>query len=104
MLLEITLGTQRIRISALCPSGVYRSYLSIFEYDPIEIMEEGVWWIDMMFIWKDKRYSELPVDRADVDFFDLGTKLCQINKSVSSSVENMDDRVELPTKSSLAKL
>ena len=57
-----------------------------------------------MSIWKEKRYSELPVDHADVDFFDLGTKLCQINKSVSSSVENMNDRVDLPTKSSFAKL
>jgi len=57
-----------------------------------------------MSIWKEKRYSELPVDRADVDFFDLGTKLCQINKSVSSSVESMNDRVDLPTKSSFTKL
>jgi hypothetical protein len=65
---------------------------------------EEVWWIDMVSIWKDKRYLELPVDRAGVDFFDLGTKLCQVNKSVSSSVGNMDDRVDLPTKSSLAKL
>jgi hypothetical protein len=52
----------------------------------------------MVSIWKDKRYSELPVDRTDVDFFNPGTKLCQINKSVSSSVENVDDRVDLPTK------
>ena len=57
-----------------------------------------------MSIWKEKRYSELPVDCADVDFFDLGTKLCQINKSVSSSVESMNDRVDLPTKSSFTKL
>ena len=104
MLLEVTPGTQRIRISALCPGGVYCPYLSILECDPIEIMEEGLWWIDMVSIWKDKRYLELPVDHAGVDFFDLGTKLYQTNKSVSSSVENMDDRVDLPTKSSLAKL
>lgn len=67
-------------------------------------MEEGLWWIDLVSVWKDMGNSELPVDHADVDFFDLGTKLCQINKSVSSSGENMGDRVGLPGKSSLAKL
>jgi hypothetical protein len=67
-------------------------------------MEEGVWWIDLVSGWKDEGDSELPVAHADVDFFDLGTKLCQVNKSVSSSGENMDDRVGLPAKSSSAKL
>ena len=71
---------------------------------PVEIVEEGIWWIDLVSVWKAKGDSELPVDHADVDFFDLGTKLCQINKSVSSSREIMDDRVGLLAKSSSAKL
>ena len=104
MLLEVTPGTQRIRISALCPSGVYCPYLSILECDSVEIVEERVWWIDMVSSWKDRRYSELLVNHSGVDFFDLGTKLCQINKSVSGSVGNREDRVDLPVKSSLAKL
>ena len=65
---------------------------------------EGVWWIDLVSVWKGKGDAELRVDHADVDFFDLGTKLCQINKSVCSSGEDMDDRVSLPAKSSSAKL
>ena len=68
------------------------------------IVEEGVWWIDLVSVWKDKEDSELPVDHADVDFFDLGTKLCQIKKLLSSSRKIMDDRVGLPAKSSSAKL
>lgn len=43
------------------------------------IVEEGIWWIHLVSVWKDGEDLELPVDRADVDFFDLGTKLCQIS-------------------------
>ena len=60
--------------------------------------------MDLVSVWKDRGDSELPVDHGDVDFFNLGTKLCQINKLVSSSGENRDDRVILPAKSSSAKL
>jgi hypothetical protein len=67
-------------------------------------VEEGVWWIDMLSSWKDRRHSELLVNHAGVDLFDLRTKLCQINKSVSGSVGNREDRVDSPVKSSLAKL
>jgi hypothetical protein len=86
-LLEVMPGTQRARISALGSGGVYCPYLSIPECDSVEVVEEGVWWIDMVFVRKDKRDSELPVNHAGVDFFDLRTKLCQITKLVSSSVE-----------------
>jgi hypothetical protein len=41
----------------------------------------------MVSVRKDKRDSELPVNHAGVDFFNLRTKLCQITKLVSSSVE-----------------
>jgi hypothetical protein len=74
----------------LCPGGVHRPHLSIPECDPVEIVE-GLW-IDLVSGWKDSEDSELLVD--------LGTKLCQINKPVSNSGENMDNRVGLPAKSS----
>lgn len=60
--------------------------------------------MDLVPVWKDRRDSELPVDQGDVDFFNPGTKLCQINKSVSSSRENRDDRAVLLAKCSSAKL
>ncbi len=86
------------------PGGVHCPYVSILECDSVEIVEEGVWGIDLVSVWKDLGDLEVLVDHADVDFFDLGTKLCQTNKSVSSSGENMGDRVDLPAKSSSAKL
>lgn len=67
-------------------------------------MKEGVWWIDLVSVWKDKGNLELSVYHASVDFFDLGTKLCHINQSISSPGENIDDRVDLPAKSFSAKL
>ena len=60
--------------------------------------------MDLVSVWKDRGDSELPVDYGDVDFFNPGTKPCQINKSVSSWGENRDDRVVLPAKGSSAKL
>lgn len=60
--------------------------------------------MNLVSVWKDRGDSELPVDHGDVDFFNPGTKLCQINKSVSSSRENRDDRLVLLAKSSSAKL
>lgn len=60
---------------------------------------EGLW-IDLASGWKDSGDSELLVDHANIEFFDLGTKVCQINKPVSDSGENMDNRVGLPAKSS----
>jgi len=62
-------------------------------------VEEGVWWIDLVSVWKDRGDLELLVDHADVDSFDPGTNPCQINTSVSSSGENMGDRVRLPARS-----
>jgi hypothetical protein len=104
VLLKVTPGAKRIRVSVLRPGGIHCPYLSILECNPIEIVKEGAWWIDFVSIWKDSGNSELLVDHGNIDLFDLGTKLCQVNKSVSSPEENMDHRVGLPTKSSLAKL
>jgi len=103
VLLEITTGTKRIRISVLCPGGIYCPALSTFEYHPVETVER-LWWIDLVSVWKDRGYSELPVDHTDINSFDLRIKLYQINKSVSNSEENIGNRVGLPAKSSSAKL
>jgi hypothetical protein len=78
----------------LRPSGVHRPYLSTLDCDPVEIME-GLLWVDSVSVCKDSGDLELLVDHADIDFFDLGTKLCQNNKPVSSSGANMDNRVGL---------
>jgi len=67
-------------------------------------VEEGVWRINLVSVWKDKGDLELSVDQANIDFFDLGTKLYHINQSISSPGKNMDDRLGLPAKSSLVKL
>lgn len=59
---------------------------------------EGVWWIDLVSVCKDREDSEPSINRADVDFFNIGTKLCRINKSGSGCGENMDNSVVLPAK------
>ncbi len=57
------------------PRSVHRPRLSIFERDPVDVVEEGLWWIELVSGGEDTGDSELLVVHANINFFDPGTKL-----------------------------
>jgi hypothetical protein len=71
-------------VSKLCPGSVHCPCLPILECNPVEVVEGGRY--DLVPDWEAKRDSELRVDHANIDFFNLGAKVCEIDKSGSKRV------------------